>query len=140
MFRDAVLDQGVSSITVLSRRALPGWVTENLPQNNKTSTIIIDDFLKYSSDLPPMLASHDACIWALGCSSVGMNEKDYTKITFDYTEAFISALQSGDLGKSRADKDPFRMVWISGASVDENSPTMFRRVKVTVVLLPLYGL
>ncbi|KAK7445448.1 hypothetical protein VKT23_014867 [Stygiomarasmius scandens] len=130
IFRDAVADPTISSITVLSRRALPDWLTKSIPNNDKTTTIIVDDFLKYPTDLPPKLATHDACIWALGCSSVGKTEEEYTKITNGYVKHMISSL--GEMATLRADKEPFRFVFISAAGADptkSSSKAMYGRIK-----------
>jgi hypothetical protein len=132
-----VSDPAISSITVLTRRALPDWLTGAIP-NNKTSTVILDNFLHYPSGLPPKLATHGACIWALGCSSIGMSEQEYTKVTYDYVVSMVSALQSGDVAKSCRDNEPFRFVFISGAGADPTGRTskpMFARVKVSSVLI-----
>jgi len=61
-----------------------------------------------------------------------MSEEEYTKITYDYVVAMVSALQSGDVGKAHGDKEPFRFVFISGAGVDpsgQTSKTLYGRVK-----------
>lgn len=118
MFREAVSDPAILSITVLARRSLPDWLTEVIPNSNKTTTVILNDFLHYPSDLPPKLAAHDACIWALGCSSIGMGDQEYTKVTCDYVASMVSALQSGDVAKLRAGN------------------VRPRRSKMTILLLP----
>ncbi|KIJ66212.1 hypothetical protein HYDPIDRAFT_109198 [Hydnomerulius pinastri MD-312] len=126
IFRQAVNDASVTKITLLSRRALPPWV--DLPQTNKTEVIVIPDFLNYPPELPALLAEHDACIWALGTSSVGLTEEQYTRITHDYTLAFANQIK--DITKTRVG-DPFRLVFISGESADqsEKGRLMFTRIK-----------
>ncbi|KAK7469346.1 hypothetical protein VKT23_003826 [Stygiomarasmius scandens] len=125
---DLVSDSTIESITVLSRRELPSWLTEALPDNNKMTTLIIEDFLNYPADVRQKLAEHDACIWALGTSSSGMSEEAYTKITYDYVVSIISALESV---KNRPADDPFRFVFFSGEGADptEKSMMMFGRIK-----------
>ncbi|KAF5336811.1 hypothetical protein D9758_015846 [Tetrapyrgos nigripes] len=131
ILKDAVLDPAVTSVTVLARRALPDWLTSTIPENNKTTTLIVNDFSKYPEDLPAKLASHDACIWALGSTSVGKTEQEYTVVTYDYVVKMVEAL--GEVGKVRENnKEPFRFVYVSGngADQDENSASrMFARVK-----------
>ncbi|KAK7470863.1 hypothetical protein VKT23_002279 [Stygiomarasmius scandens] len=134
ILKDAVSDPAISSITVLARRALPDWLTSTIPENSKTTTIIVNDFSSYPSDLSPKLASHDACIWALGTTSAGKSEADYTKITYDYTVAMIEALQVGNVSKAREEtegKEPFRFVYISGSGADQTEQTsrMFGKIK-----------
>ncbi|KAK7439781.1 hypothetical protein VKT23_017355 [Stygiomarasmius scandens] len=81
------------------------------------------------ADLPPKLASHDACIWALGTSSLGKTEEEYTRITYDYAVSIVSAL--GEVERAREGKEPFKFVLISGNGADqeEKSSVMFARVK-----------
>jgi hypothetical protein len=70
-----------------------------------------------------------------------MNEKEYTKITYDYVVSIVSALQSGDVAKHHGDKDPFRFVFISGAGANPTewaSKPMFACIKVS--FLPLLSI
>ena len=131
ILRQAVSDPSISAITILSRRALPEWIEKAIP-SNKTSSIVLEDFSQYPPDLSDVLVSHDACIWALGCSSVGMTEDAYEKITYGYVDAFISALRDGGVAAAREGKDPFRFLFVSasGAEKEDQSPQMFGRVKV----------
>jgi len=136
IFRTAIQDESVTKITVLTRRPLPDWM--NLPQTDKTEIIILDDFLVYPEDLPQRLAQHDACIWALGKSSAGLTEEEYTKITYDFPMAAIIALERGGVGEvttmedgSAKERPAFRFVFISGEGADqtEKSRMKFARVK-----------
>lgn len=126
IFRQAVLDEAITKITVLSRRALPSWM--DIPENDKTKVIVLKDFLDYPSDLPARLAEHDACVWALGKSSVGLSEEEYTRITYDYTMHFVSSLQGGTKNKTG---EPFRFIFISGEGADPSgkSNLKFARIK-----------
>jgi hypothetical protein len=128
IFRQAVLDAAITKITVLSRRALPSWM--DIPKNDKTEVIILKDFLDYPSDLPVRLAEHDACVWALGKSSVGLSDEEYTRITYDYTMHFVNTLQ--EAGTKDKTGEPFRFVFISGEGADPSgkSNLKFARIKV----------
>lgn len=127
MLRVASHDPSVTSITVLSRRTLPPWLMSTLEQEsqNKISTLILNDFLSYPADVKAKLVEHDACIWALGTSSVGMKEEDYTKITVDYTNTAVKALEEVGVKKG------FQFVFVSGEGADPEgqSKVMFARVK-----------
>jgi hypothetical protein len=127
IFRQAVLDAAITKITVLSRRALPSWM--DIPKNDKTEVIILKDFLDYPSDLPVRLAEHDACVWALGKSSVGLSDEEYTRITYDYTMHFVNTLQ--EAGTKDKTGEPFRFVFISGEGADPSgkSNLKFARIK-----------
>ncbi|KIK95353.1 hypothetical protein PAXRUDRAFT_827114 [Paxillus rubicundulus Ve08.2h10] len=126
IFRQAITDAAITKITVLSRRALPTWM--DVPQNDKTEVIVLQDFLNYPSDLPARLGEHDACIWALGKSSVGLSEEEYTKITYDYTMTFAKQIQPFTRARTAG---PFTFVFISGEGADqtEKSSLLFARIK-----------
>jgi N-acetyl-gamma-glutamylphosphate reductase len=54
-----LLHPTISSVVVLSRRALPS----SIPQSPKLKTIIMDDFTKYPPPIMAELSGADACIW-----------------------------------------------------------------------------
>lgn len=127
-YRTAIQDTSISKITLLIRRPLPSWI----PESPKTEVIVLKDFLAYPDDLPARLAEHNACIWALGTTSVGKVEDEYTKITYGYVMAAVKALQDGGIVKRKDAANPFRFVFVSGEAADqtEKSFIMFARVKV----------
>ncbi|CAL1708872.1 unnamed protein product [Somion occarium] len=118
IYRAALSDPAVTSITLLLRRSFPEWAV--LPPNatEKTQTIIHSDYVSYSPDLASSLAQHDACIWAMGKASSGMSEADYTRLTYDYPMAFIKALRDAGAGAERKKGEEFRLVYISGEMAD----------------------
>ncbi|OBZ77716.1 hypothetical protein A0H81_02626 [Grifola frondosa] len=131
IYRAALADPTITNITLLSRRTIPDWA--QLPPNaaTKTSLILHRDFLAYPPDLARQLAEHDACIWALGKSAIGMNEKDYTTLTYEYPTAFVRALRDAGVGERRTAGDPFRFVYLSGEQADTTGQArqMWARVK-----------
>ncbi len=69
------------------------------------------------------LAGYDAAYLCMGVSSAGMDEADYTRITYDYTLALARVL---------ADKNPgMTCTYVSGQGTDssESSRAMWPRVK-----------
>jgi hypothetical protein len=123
----ALKEPRVTAVTVLSRRELPEWLTSALPSNTKKklSTVLVPDFTK-----PPSgLAAHDACIWAMGKSTAGMSEAEYTKLTYDYTMAVAKAIEAENLATPR--ERPLYFVYLSGEGADrsEKSRVLFARVK-----------
>lgn len=74
-------------------------VTKVLMVNRKPSSIkhpkleelIASDFMKLEQHAEA-LKGYDACFYCAGISSVGMNEADYTIITYDTTLAFAQTL------------------------------------------------
>lgn len=132
IFRAALADASITKITVLTRREMPSWAV--LPPNasSKADFVIQTDFRTYTPDLARKLAAHDACVWALGKSAVGMNEKDYTELTLEYPLALLNALKEGGVSEGRQADKPFRFVYISGENADPEmkSSQMWARVKV----------
>ena len=88
----------------------------------KLKEIIHSDFLNISS-IENKLVGYNACYFCLGVSSVGMNEADYTKMTYMLTLHMAEAL-------SRLNKD-MAFCYVSGASTDstEKGKSMWARVK-----------
>lgn len=88
----------------------------------KLKEIIHSDFLNISS-IENKLVGYNACYFCLGVSSVGMNEADYTKITYMLTMHVAEAL-------SRLNRD-MTFCYVSGASTDstEKGKLMWARVK-----------
>jgi hypothetical protein len=103
----------------------------DIPENDKTEVIVLKDFLDYPSDLPAHLVGHDACIWALGKSSVGLSDEEYTRITYDYTMHFVNVLQEA-LAGTKDKREPFRFVFISGEGADPSGKSNLKFAKIKV--------
>lgn len=88
----------------------------------KLLEIIHGDFFNYTP-VETQLAGCNACYFCLGVSSIGMNEKDYTRITHDLTMAAGRAL-------SRLNTD-MTFCYVSGMGTDgtEKGRSMWARVK-----------
>lgn len=88
----------------------------------KVKELLVTDFL----DIEPyadQLQGYDACFYCAGVSSVGMNEKDYTRITYDTTIAFAQVVLK---------KNPHMVfTYVSGQGTDssESGRLMWARVK-----------
>ena len=149
--RALLLDDSVQHVTVLARRPLPPWVvlpngtstadTSASPTHPKMSTTVLSDFLLYPPEVRGAIASHDACIWALGKSQIGMSEKDYIEMTVGYVDAFLDATKEAGIGVPGG--RPFRMASITGMDTDpsEKSRALFARVRVCMEsLLLLLGI
>jgi uncharacterized protein YbjT (DUF2867 family) len=88
----------------------------------KLDECVHSDFLDFSS-LQPIWRGYDACFYCLGVSSAGMNERDYRRVTFDFTLA---------AGRLLAQLNPtMTFVYVSGAGTDssERGRSMWARVK-----------
>ena len=88
----------------------------------KLKELLVPDFLKIA-DYSDALKGYDACFFCAGISSVGMNEKKYTVITYDTTMQFAKTLV--------AINPAMVFNYITGASTDstEKSKMMWARVK-----------
>ncbi|EJD05628.1 uncharacterized protein FOMMEDRAFT_103763 [Fomitiporia mediterranea MF3/22] len=124
VLRTAIADTSITKISVLSRRPLP----DSIPQSDKVSFIKHTDFTTYPPEVLKSLEGHGACVWALGKTSAGMNEADYTTLTYDYPMAAIKAFDSAGI---RGEDGKLRFVYFSGegAKPDGNGGALFARVK-----------
>lgn len=136
IYRAALADPEVTSITLIQRRQMPSWAA--LPPNaaDKTTSIIHTDFETYSTEIASKPVHHDACIWALGKTVRGMSEAEYTQLTHDYPMAFVKALRDAGVEKDRKDDEPFRFVYVSGEMADpaEKSLLMWANIKVCDIM------
>jgi len=104
-------------------------VTEILSVSRKPQSIrhpklkeyIVPDFLSLKEN-DGNLKGYDACFFCAGISSVGMQEPEYTRITYDTTLSFAKALSP---------KSQMTFAFISGAGTDssEKGRLMWARVK-----------
>ncbi|KZS90071.1 hypothetical protein SISNIDRAFT_488606 [Sistotremastrum niveocremeum HHB9708] len=126
ILRAATHDPQITKITVLSRRPLPPHAAEF--SKSKAEVIIHQNFTSYPSELVGKLKDHDAVIWALGASQIGMKEEDYIKMTHDFPMAAVSAFHEAGLGSP---EKPFRFVHISGEGADreEKGWALFSKIK-----------
>ncbi|MGA9917452.1 NAD-dependent epimerase/dehydratase family protein [Paraburkholderia sp.] len=84
--------------------------------------LILPDLMDYRA-AEPSLKGFDACFFCLGVSSAGMQEADYTRLTYELTLAAAQTL---------ARLNPqMTFVYVSGASTDstERGRSMWARVK-----------
>ncbi|MCX6168222.1 MAG: epimerase [Ignavibacteriales bacterium] len=111
----AISDPDVESILVIGRRSCG-------IKNEKLKEIIHNDFFNFSA-IEKDLVGYNACFFCLGVSSVGMNEKDYTRLTFDLTMQAAATLS-----KVNAE---MTFCYVSGEGTDstERGRLMWARVK-----------
>ncbi|OJV55457.1 MAG: epimerase [Bacteroidetes bacterium 43-16] len=103
----------IESVLVIGRKPLDRV-------HAKLKQLIVKDFNQLDKVSEP-LADYDACFFCAGISSVGMNEQDYTSITYDTTINFARALLAQHPG----------MVfnYVSGAHTNAQGRQMWQRVK-----------
>jgi uncharacterized protein YbjT (DUF2867 family) len=88
----------------------------------KLTELLVPDFLKLEA-FEAQLTGYDACFYCAGISSAGMNEADYTRITFDTPVNFAKTIARLNPGMV--------LVHVSGRSTDstEQGKVMWARVK-----------
>ena len=91
-------------------------------QHPKLREVLLADFFE-SDEIREQLHGYDSCFFCLGVSSVGMNEADYTRTTYELTMSFAQQLASVAPDMSFA--------YVSGAGTDstEKGSQMWARVK-----------
>ncbi len=88
----------------------------------KVNEVIHKDFMDFTA-IREQLNGYDLCCHCMGVSSAGMSEEQYSKSTFDITEALATTLHSL--------KPDMVFNYVSGAGTDstEKGSTMWARVK-----------
>ena len=91
-------------------------------EHAKLEEILLPDFLNIES-VRDQLAGYDACFYCMGVSAVGMNEENYTRITYTTTKVFVDVLY--DLNPDMV------FIYVSGQGTDssEKGRAMWARVK-----------
>ena len=117
---ECLRDAEVTEVVTVSRMPVSG-VNPRL-SDARLREILHDNFLDFSV-VESGLGNLDACFYCLGVSSAGMNEADYTRITYDFTMAAAETLSRLNPGMI--------FIFVSGASTDstEQGKTMWARVK-----------
>ena len=111
VLRECLIDEGVERVLVIGRNSI-----------GQTHPKLREVLLRDSFDVNAArseLKGYDACFFCLGVSSAGMNEVDYTRLTFDLTMCWARAL---------AEINPaMTFIYISGAGTGGKS--MWAQVK-----------
>lgn len=115
VLRECLLDSDVERVLAVGR-------AETGQRHEKLRELVHPDLF----DLSPIageLAGYDACFFCLGVSSAGMDEQEYTRVTYDMTMAVARTL--AQLNPS------VTFIYVSGTGTDssERGRTMWARVK-----------
>lgn len=88
----------------------------------KLKEYLVPDFTKLDVN-DAALKGYDACFFCAGVTSIGKDEPEYTKLTYDTTLAFAKAVLQQNPGMS--------FIYVSGAGTDstEKGKVMWARVK-----------
>lgn len=108
-------DPGVAKVLVIGRSACG-------IQHPKLRELLHKDFYDFSA-VQSELAGYNSCLFTLGVTSLGLDEAQYTRITYDLTLAAAEAVLKADPGMS--------FCYVSGQSTDstEKGKVMWARVK-----------
>jgi len=104
---------GVESVLVIGRRSCK-------VKHQKLKELLLNDFFDYST-IEEHLRGYNACFFCLGVSAVGMNEKDYSRITYELTMC-----AAGTLARLNPE---MTFCYVSGTGTSENGRMMWARVK-----------
>ena len=115
ILRECLLDPGVEQVLSIVR-------SPTTQQHPKLHQLAHEDFFDYSN-IEPELTGFDACLFALGVTSAGKSEAEYTRLTYDLTLAAAKTLAPLNPGMT--------FLYVSGAGTDstERGRTMWARVK-----------
>ncbi len=115
VLRECLLDPDVKRVLVVGRHPLE--------QHHEKLIEIVHADLFDLSPIASQLAGYDACFFCLGVSAAGMNEADYSRVTYDMTMAAAELLAKLNPGMT--------FIYVSGAGTDstERGRTMWARVK-----------
>jgi uncharacterized protein YbjT (DUF2867 family) len=84
VLREALSDPGVEAVLSVGRR--PCGV-----EHAKLRELLLPDLFDFAA-VEPRLTGWDACLWAVGVSSVGLDEAAYAKVTEELTLRWARAL------------------------------------------------
>ena len=123
---DGILEAALESpdiqqIHVITRRTTPR--IERGVAAGKVRMTLHQDYLDYSA-IADQIVTVDAVYWALGISSLGVDEKTYGTIHVDYPASFVTKWLSV------SDKPAISFHYISSSDISEDSTAMWAREKV----------
>ncbi len=115
VLHEALKDSSVESVLVIGRRSCD--VT-----HPKLTEVLHTDFYDYTA-IEERLRGYNACFFCLGVTSIGKNESEYRRLTYDLTIAAAQTL-------ARLNSD-MTFCYVSGAGTDstERGNSMWARVK-----------
>jgi hypothetical protein len=121
ILKAALADPGVETIHVITRRATPR-IEEGVAAGKVRMTLHMD-YLDYSA-IENQVAGVDAVYWAIGTSSIGVDEETYGLIHVDFPVRFV------EQWLSVSEKPDVSFHYISSSDISEDSSAMWAREKV----------
>jgi hypothetical protein len=111
----------IKQVMVVTRRLTPR--IEQGVASGKVQVIMHQDYLDYSA-ISEKLAPLDAVYWAIGISSIGMDEETYGMIHVDFPVNFVTEWINANI------KPGSSFHYISSSDISEDSSQMWAREKV----------
>ena len=121
ILKAALADPGIRTIRVITRRDTPR-IVEGINAGKVERTLHLD-YLDYAA-VRQQFVEADAVFWAIGLSSIGVDEDTYRRIHVDFPVAFLREW----LSVSRKDSISFH--YLSSSDISEDASAMWARVKV----------
>jgi len=121
ILKAALANPDIARIHVITRRATPR--IEAGAASGKVQMTLHSDYLDYSA-VQQQIAAADAIYWAIGISSVGVDEKTYGMIHVDFPARFLAEWLDV------TDKPDISFHYISSSDISEDSSAMWAREKV----------
>ncbi len=112
---ECLINDKVTEVLVINRRSLE-------LSHPKLKELIHTDFMDFT-DAVPHLEGYDACFHCMGVTSLGKDEAEFSKYTYDITKSLTDACYTAN--------PAMVMNYVSGAGTDstEKRSTMWARVK-----------
>jgi len=121
ILKAALADPDIEKIHVITRRMSPR--IEEGVSSGKVQVTLHMDYLDYSS-VHEQIAEAFTVFWAIGISSVGVDEETYGKIHVDFPVQFVSEWLNV------SDKPDISFHYISSSDISADSSAMWAREKV----------
>ena len=121
ILKSALANPDIKKIHVITRRATPRM--EEGVASGKVQMTIHMDYLEYSA-VQQQIADADAVYWAIGISSVGVDEETYGMIHVDFPARFVA--EWTDV----SNKPDISFHYISSSDISEDSSAMWAREKI----------
>ncbi len=121
ILKAALADADIKKIHVITRRATPR--IEAGVASGKVQMTLHMDYLDYSA-IHAQIAEADTVYWAIGTSTIGVDEKTYGMIHVDFPLQFVTAWTDV------SDKPDISFHYISSSDISADSRMMWAREKV----------
>jgi len=121
ILKAALANPDISKIHVITRRATPR-IEEGIASGKVQMTLHMD-YLDYSA-VQQQIVDADAVYWAIGISSLGVDEKTYGMIHVDFPARFLAEWTQV------SDKPDISFHYISSSDISEDSSAMWAREKI----------